>query len=337
MTSAEPLRFCVVGYGSIGRRHAANALSLGSDAFFLRSGEAVEGRPRLEKQIPVVFDRADVAALNPDAVIVANPTFLHLETTRWALEQGFDVLIEKPLSHSVAGLSKLHSLAREQNAIVGVAHQMRFDKRLLRMKEVLDSGAIGQVTTAHVEWGTHLPDWHPWEDYRTGYAARRDMGGGVTLTCSHELNTAEFLFGKIEEVLGQRRKLESLQLDAEGCMDGLLSHEGGCTTLLHLDFFQKPNRRRIRAIGELGSVVWDFEEPNLEITADCAVTEDGDFPSPYPFEDDYIGMLADFSDAVRDRKDPLVTLTEGERTTRVALALLESAETNSMIKLPRSI
>ena len=47
------------------------------------------------------------------------------------------------------------------------------------MRAWLAEGAIGTMTSMQVLAGQWLPDWHPWEDYRKGYSARADLGGGA--------------------------------------------------------------------------------------------------------------------------------------------------------------
>ncbi len=331
-------RVCVVGYGSIGRRHAANALALGAKVCFLRTGLATDGRPRLPPEaatdVDEFFDPDEALAWAPDVVIVANPTAHHLQTAHWALEAGCDVLVEKPLSHELAGLGPLIRRANEAGLVAGTAHQMRFDRRLQRVADLVDSGRLGPIRSAHVEWGTHLPDWHPWEDYRSGYAARRELGGGVVLTCCHELNTIEHLLGPIDSVTARCGSVSSLELSADGCIDAILHHRNGATTLLHLDFFQRPNRRRLRLIGEEGSVEWDFTSPTLTLAVGGQTSTIADWPDPYPFDEDYLRLLADFGAAVRTRRDPLVTLEEGARTVALAEAILRSADAGATQEHP---
>jgi len=73
---------------------------------------------------------------------------------------------------------------------------MRYDTGIKAIKQALEQGQIGNVTSAIVEWGSYLPGWHPWEDYRDGYAGTKNLGGGAVLTCSHEIDTARYLFGE---------------------------------------------------------------------------------------------------------------------------------------------
>src|SRR5205807_1762719 len=83
---ARLMRIFVVGLGSIGRRHLANARKLGHDA---------EGG-RLE----------EAAAFSPDALVVSSPTSVHLEALRWAVEHGVHAYVEKPIAGASDGVAE---------------------------------------------------------------------------------------------------------------------------------------------------------------------------------------------------------------------------------------
>jgi predicted dehydrogenase len=76
-----------------------------------------------------------------------------------------------------------------------VGFQFRFDRALQRVSVLLREWAIGAPLHVRVVWGEHLPSWHPWEDWRVSYAARRDLGGGVHHTLCHPLDYLRMLFG----------------------------------------------------------------------------------------------------------------------------------------------
>jgi hypothetical protein len=189
--AGRPMKALVVGLGSIGRRHARNWVRLGlGEVLVCRQTD----RPLPEPLgVPAREFRAldEALADQPDVVLVTNPTSLHLATARLALQAGSHVLVEKPISHTLDGTeSLLHS-----ERLVTVGYNLRFHPGLLRTRELLHAGAIGKPLSLRAEVGEYLPDWHPWEDYRQSYAARRDQGGGPILTFSHELDSVYWLLG----------------------------------------------------------------------------------------------------------------------------------------------
>src|SRR5262249_9804529 len=126
--------------------------------------------------LPVEYDLAAALARRPIAVIVSNPPTLHVPVALAAARAGAHLLIEKPLSSSLDGVAELTDavVANQLAALVGF--QYRFNVGLRQIKRWIDDGAIGQVVSAQAHWGEYLPDMHPWEDHRMGYAARSDLG-----------------------------------------------------------------------------------------------------------------------------------------------------------------
>lgn len=88
---------------------------------------------------------------------------------------------------------------------------LRFHDCIKKMKSLLEKETIGKIISVKVECGAYLPDWHPYEDYSKGYAARDDLGGGVVLTCIHELDYLYWFFGEIKEVFSITGKFSNLK------------------------------------------------------------------------------------------------------------------------------
>ena len=170
-------KFLIAGLGSIGRRHFRNLIALGEkDIILLRSHHAtlpddeLSGYP-IETDLPTALKK-----YKPEAVIVANPTALHFDIAIPAAQAGCSILVEKPISHNLDRADELERAAEKGGGRLLVGFQFRFHPGLIRTKQLITDGEIGRVISANVHFGEYLPDWHPWEDYRKGYAARADMG-----------------------------------------------------------------------------------------------------------------------------------------------------------------
>ena len=147
-------------------------------------------------------------------MLVANPTALHLDIAIPAAEAGCAILLEKPISNSLERLDNFQSAVTKSGAKVLVAFQFRHHPGLLQAKKLIVDGEIGRVVSAHVHFGEYLPAWHPWEDYRQGYAARADLGGGVVLTQCHSLDYLPWLVGEVKSVWGMMDKISDLVTNA---------------------------------------------------------------------------------------------------------------------------
>src|SRR5262249_23614808 len=172
----------IAGLGSIGRRHLTSLRALGWPHIRLyRTGRSTLSDAELAG-VPVDYDLSAALDRRPLAVIVSNPSALHVPVALEAARAGAHLFIEKPLSHDLSGVADLESLVAARGLTALVGFQFRFNPGLQQMRAWLRAGAIGSVVSVQVHWGEYLPDMHPWEDYRVGYAARADLGGGVLLT-----------------------------------------------------------------------------------------------------------------------------------------------------------
>jgi len=160
------MKYLVAGLGSIGRRHLRNLLALGErDIIFYRSRLSTLPDDELAG-FPVETNLGAGLAHRPDAVIVANPTALHLAVAIPAAEAGCHLFLEKPVSHSLERLDDLRTAVRRGGGRVLVGFQFRFHPTLQIAARLLAESAIGRPVAARAHWGEYLPNWHPWEDYR---------------------------------------------------------------------------------------------------------------------------------------------------------------------------
>jgi predicted dehydrogenase len=247
----------IVGLGSVGRRHLANLQLLGwTDVRVLRSGLATLPDADLSG-VPVVTRLEEALDPAPLAVVVATPTALHLPIALAAARAGAHLLIEKPVSHNLQGLDALSAEVSQRDLQVLVGYQFRFHPGLQQLKSWIDTGAIGDVVSAQVHWGEYLPDMHPWEDYRGGYAARADLGGGVLLTLCHPFDYLRWLLGEIDAVTAVAARRNPLGVAVDTCADVSLEFASGASGHVHLNFIQRPAEHHITFVGTTGTVTWN--------------------------------------------------------------------------------
>src|SRR5262249_14827724 len=156
------------------------------------------------------------------------------QTACTALQAGAHVLVEKPLGNALDGVVELVELARRSRRLLGVGYHLRFHPGVARLKALVEAGAIGRVVSAPAECGEYLPDWHPWEDYRAGYAARRTLGGGAVLTFSHELDALCWLLGAPRAVTAIAAHASALEVDVEDVAEVVFAFESGAIGSVHV-------------------------------------------------------------------------------------------------------
>ena len=144
------MKFLVVGYGSIGRRHLRNLIELGqNDIVLLRSHKSTLSEEEI-RDIPVETTIEAALAHRPDGVIIANPTALHPAAAIPAMKAGCAVFMEKPISDSFEKLGEMREALQCNNGRFQMGFQFRFHPGLNKMRELINSGRIGKPLSFHV-------------------------------------------------------------------------------------------------------------------------------------------------------------------------------------------
>ncbi len=321
------MRVLIAGFGSIGRRHFRNLLALGErDIILYRTHHSTLPEDELAG-FPVETDLRAALAYEPEAVIVSNPTALHLDVAIPAAQCGCHLLIEKPLSHSMARLDELQQAVEQNGVRVLVGYQFRFHPGLQQMKKLLHSKAIGVPQSVHAHWGEYLPAWHPWEDYKQGYAARPELGGGVVLTLSHPLDYLRWLFGDVEALVAFSAQT-GLDLPVEDQAEILLRFKNGVQGSVHLDYIQRPPAHWLEVVGTRGTLRWDNSDGTLrlaQVGSDGTATAWQEFSPPASFERNtlFLDELRHLIDVVNGKASPACSLQDGISALRLALSALQ--------------
>lgn len=314
------MKFLIAGYGSIGRRHLRNLRALGEEDILLyRSRRSTLPEDEIAGLV-VESDLRAALANRPDAVIVSNPTALHLEVAIPAAEMGCAILLEKPVADDLSRLPELRAAVERGGARVLVGFQLRFHPTLRAAARLLAEGAIGEIVSARAHWGEYLPNWHPWEDFRQGYAARPDLGGGVILTLCHPFDYLRWLLGEYRVEWAAGGSL-GLGLAVEDSAEMGLRFESGALGSLHLDYLQQPASHTFEAIGTRGSLRWDNADGSLAVFRQGDADWQVQLP-PDGFERNWLFLdeMRHFLAVARGEAQPLCSLEDGERALALALS-----------------
>ena len=322
------MKFLIAGFGSIGRRHFRNLLALGEkDIVLYRTGRSTlsDAEDELDGFI-VETDLEAALAHQPDAVVIANPTAMHMDVALPAAAAGCHIMMEKPVSHDLAQADELQAALEHSGARLLVGFMFRFHPGLRHIKDWLDEDAIGKPLSARAHWGEYLPDWHPWEDYRQGYAARADLGGGAVRTLSHPLDYLLWLFGDAK-VAAAVTSHQGLDLEVEDCADILLRFKGGALGSVHLDYVQRPPAHTLEITGSQGLIRWDFADG----IARCFEAEKGCWetcgpPEGFDRNELFLAEMRHFMAVARGEADSICTLADGVRVQKLIDAVYAAAE-----------
>jgi predicted dehydrogenase len=327
------MKFLVIGCGSIGERHIRNLQSLSAGEILVHDIDSERLALIGEKyrvRTYVNFDQA--LKQHIDAFIVCVPPSLHIPFALSGAEHGAHLFIEKPLSHTLDGVDSLLNQTRAKCLVVFIGYNLRFHPGLRLVKQFLDEDRIGKVISATVDVGQYLPDWHPWQDYRQMYTAKKETGGGIILDGSHELDYIRWLLGEVKEVFCFAGKLSSLEVETEDTAEIILKFENGAMAGVHLDFVQRAYSRSCKLIGERGTIVWDY--PGKKVSIFYATTDHWEeIKTEADPNDMYISEMKHFVNCVRGEETPVVNGAGAKRVLQIALAAKESSQGRKIVLL----
>jgi predicted dehydrogenase len=315
------MHILICGLGSIGRRHLRHFRELGVeriDAY--RSGLAkLSDAGQLEPD-HVYNDYTDALATHPDAVIIATPTALHLEQARQAVVAGCHVLIEKPVSHSLDGLAEFAATVKRAGRIVCVAQNLRFHPILRMLREwVCSAEPLGEAQLLRAHHGAYLPDWHSWEDYRTSYAARADLGGGCRRTHIHEIDYAIWIMGPASDVHGMDSTMHPLQTNVDEMTAVIVRHESGALSSITLSLAERVPSRTIHVAFSRGTFSADLVAGTWVARGPGDWNQTGRVPDGFTIDQTYRDQAVAFISAIRGEGSVPVTVEDAEIVLRAAL------------------
>ena len=219
----------IIGYGSIGARHARLLESMGHEvACVTRNRECpFPAFPNIQ---------AALEETEPWLAVVCTATVEHAANLKSLLKTGFTgrILVEKPLFERVRDIDP----APGDN--VFVAYNLRFHPLVARTRELL---AGRTVLNARFAVGQYLPDWRPGQDYTKSYSASRAKGGGVLRDLSHELDLALFLLGDWKRATAMGGHYSDLKIDSDDQFAVLMETERCPVVGVHMDYLSRSTHR----------------------------------------------------------------------------------------------
>jgi predicted dehydrogenase len=292
----------VFGVGSIGERHIKNLWSLGFKNITVFRQRNLPLRDLNGIKIKTISTWKEFVINKPFAAIICTPTSQHLEQTLKCAELGVHCLIEKPLSNDLKYFSQLREVVKKNNVFIYIGYMMRFHPLILKIKKIIDEKTYGNLIYLSSKWGEYLPEWHPWENYKESYAAKKELGGGVALTLSHDIDMANYLIKtKVIKHWILKNFNSNLGIEVETGADILVEYEDKITANIQLNFHEKNKERFLKLIFDEASVNFNFFNSELIVldkNGKAQVLEDKNFNR----NDLFVNQLEFFFSKVRDFK-----------------------------------
>jgi 1,5-anhydro-D-fructose reductase (1,5-anhydro-D-mannitol-forming) len=289
------VNWLVIGIGDITRKRVIPAIQAEPRSVFhsvlTRSPEKAAAWPGVSVYTSIGPALEDSAI---DAVYVASPVALHAPYTIAALKAGKHVLCEKPTAMDYAEAQSMASAAEESGRLFGVAFYRRLYPKLIRAKQLIAEGAIGQPVLAEANN-------HGWlESEERGWLRDPALAGGGPLydTGSHRIDAFNFLFGSPVRATGLRSNAVH-QLGVEDSATALVEYAGGIRGVVDVRWNSRIVRDQFRVVGTEGELNLDpLSGPGLRITTASGSSEES-WPAHanvhYPIVHDFVNAVLDGS------------------------------------------
>lgn len=321
-------RIIVVGLGSIGKRHAR--LLAGRDDMTVELCEPNETilRAACEELGELTsYDSYDAAlASKPDMVVIATPHTVHADQTVAALDAQIHVLCEKPMSDSVEGAQRMVDAAARSSAVLNIGFMLHFHPALRRIKELIDSGRLGQIMHVHARVGTYITLVNSLSRYQSR------LEGALLLDYAHQPDVLHWWLGHTPRgayVAGGKAGSMELQSNPNFLAITLDFDEPMIATT-HLNYAQMPQRHEYEVVGDKAWALFNVDEGVLRIgtRSDQSIVEE---TFGQQRDEMYIAEHQAFVDAVEGRRAPESPAEDAIVSMRIIEAAMQSLQTQQRI------
>ena len=298
-------KLCLVGAGSIGRRHLKLLLEREDTALsVVEPNEA--GRKALQETYPQLpfYDTMDAAILEGgcDAVIIATPHPTHAPLAIRALELGVHVFCEKPMSDSLSECVQLLQAARRSDKVFSVGFMFRFDPFVQKVKQIIDSGKIGKILHYESRFAT----------YNTLLCSltrhQENTPYSLVMDCIHDSDLLYHFTGRIPDyAYSVAYKAGDMPLSSpQNFIDTVYRWEDkSMGAHIHFNYVQHPQIHDLQIVGDLGYIRGDF------MSADVIVgTREGKVET-YP--NTRSSISSDFNNVYRAEWEAFLRAVRGQR------------------------
>lgn len=255
------MKVLVIGYGSIGKRHARILAELGHKVAVLSNYNAAENYVQYFQLEEALND------WNPKYIVIANQTIDHYQSCQALADLNYQglLMIEKPV------FFKREKFDTASFRGVAVAYNLRFNPVILKLKQILH--ATSNIETVTVNVGSYLPTWRGNSDYRKSYSASKVKGGGVLHDLSHELDYILWLFGDWQSLTALGGKISHLEIDSDDAYSILLKTSLCKLVTIHLNYLERVPRREIIVNTKDDTIIANLVDSSININKKKEILE----------------------------------------------------------------
>lgn len=283
-----------------------------------------------------------IAEVKPEMVSIATESGNHAEIALFCIDNGVNLIIEKPMAMSIADADEIIKRSEEKGVVVSACHQNRFNVAIQELRKAVEAGRFGKLShgSIHVRWNRNQGyyDQAPW---RGTWA---EDGGALMNQCIHGIDLLRWMMGdEIEEIYGVTRQQFHDYLEAEDVGMAVIKFKNGAIGTIEgtTNVYPKNLEETLYIFGENGTVkiggtstnnidVWDFADETEEDQANKGLEEQ----TSNVYGNGHTSLFADVMDAIKTGRRPYIDAVAGRNALEVVLSIYKSQKTGQPVKLP---
>ncbi len=340
------VRFGIIGCGTIAHFHARAIAACTGGTFMGVADVRLESAQRFAEEYAVkCYNSVDEMLQSDeiDAVCICTPSGFHAQTALQSIEAGKHILVEKPLAMTNEDCKKIITLAKEKNVRAGVISQYRFSPAIQELKQLVSEGKLGKIITADL-----LMKYYRSQEYydSSNWRGTWKLDGGSLMNQGiHGVDALLYVMGPAKSVFGCARTLNH-RMEAEDTAVATVEFENGALAVIQsTTSIYNGYPRCLTISGTKGTVTvqddiitkCELDDPDYVCKTQTAAQQTQGFQDPKAISNDgHIFQIQDFINAIVNKEDPIIPLSQGYQTVAVINAVYTSSQTQQAVTLDRA-
>lgn len=255
----KKLNCLIIGYGSIGKRHAINFYKLNCNVFIWSIN-----KKKVNKNFKFVSDLNEYINIC-DFCVICSPTNNHYKYIKLCLDYKKNIYLEKPITNNNKEIKKIEKHRNFKKIIIQVGCHLRSDPLVIKLKEIVESKQLGNLLTYRSYVGQNLNLWRA-KNAKSYYSAYKNKGGGVHWDLIHDLDLAYYIMNDYEILYGVKSKISNITHDSEDYSTVILKfYKSKALGNITMDLLNPKFSRFVELIFEKGGAYWDDDLKELSI------------------------------------------------------------------------
>jgi len=344
------MNFALIGCGRIATNHIMAVINNGLNLVAvcdiipenmenLLEKHSLEKEPSIKRYVNYnkMIDDNDL-----DLIGIATESGSHSEIALYCIDQGINLIIEKPMAMSIADADAIIKASSEKGVVVSACHQNRFNIAVQKLKNAIENGRFGKLShgSIHVRWNRNAGYYTqaPWR------GTWKQDGGALMNQCIHGIDLLRWMMGDdIEEVYGVTRQQFHSFLEAEDLGMALVKFKNGSIATIEgtTNVYPQNLEETLYVFGENGTVKLGGKSTNAIDVWDFADEDDTDVENKGFFEDTndvygngHTSLYADVIDAIKNDRLPYVDAVAGKAALELVLAVYKSQKEGKPVQFP---